>query len=214
MRLVGMMIVFSLFSYSSLEAQEPFRIDLFDKKFSDWRVKVFEGKADYQIRTGPKPMVTLSTEKSNYMLVREFKDIDLRRYPHLSFEWMVERHPKGGDLRKKEYDDQAAGLYVTLPFFPELINYYSIGYVWENQAPPGIYPSRWRSRIRYVVLRSGLADLNQWQTEHRNLLDDFKNIWDITILQKQKIVVSLAANSNNTQTSSMASFGQIRLEQH
>jgi len=207
------MILFVVFfGILRLEAQEKVNIGEYETHFSDWTVKVFHGKADYQIKALPKPMITLATSKSNFMLVREFKRLDLLQTPILSFEWMVEKHPAGGDLRVKEKDDQAAGLYVTLPYFPEMINFYSIGYVWDDQAPVGIYPSRWRSRIRYVVLRSGTDGLGQWQHERRNLLHDFKTIWNITIHHKQNVVVSLAANSNNTVTSSLASFGQMSFE--
>jgi hypothetical protein len=191
-------------------SQEILPVDGFGNHFADWKLKEFKGRADYQVQTRPRPVITLSTKGTNYMLIRELKDLDLREYPILIFEWMVEKHPVTGDLRRKETDDQAAGLYVTLPSFPELINFNTIGYVWENRAPVGVYPSLWSSNIKYVVLRSGADGLGHWQKERRNVVEDFKSLWGITINQKRKVVVCLAANSNNTKSASLASFGPMQ----
>lgn len=204
-----LILLFMVINAPVSQAQEAVTFDGFGNNFADWTVKEFKGQADYQVKTSPRPMITLSTKGSNFMLVRELKDFDLLKYPVLTFEWMVMKHPMNGDLRKKETDDQAAGLYVTLPFFPEMVNFKTIGYVWDPTAPPGIYPSLWRANIKYVVLRSGPAGLGQWHREQRNIVEDFKTIWGITITQKRKVVISLAANSNGTKSSSLVAFGPM-----
>ncbi|MGC1402257.1 MAG: DUF3047 domain-containing protein [Thermodesulfobacteriota bacterium] len=201
-----LILLFMMINATVSQAQEAVTFDGFGNNFADWTVKEFKGRADYQVKTSPRPMITLSTEGSNFMLIRELKDFDLQKYPVLTFEWMVMKNPLNGDLRKKETDDQAAGLYVTLPFFPEMVNFNTIGYVWDPTAPPGVYPSLWRTNIKYVVLRSGPAGLGQWYREQRNIVEDFKTIWGITITQKRKVVISLAANSDGTRSSSLAAF--------
>ncbi len=200
---IEILIVSPVFSQSGIP------IDSYDKNFSDWKVKEFKGRADFQIKKTPRPMITLTTDGSNFMLVREVKDLDIIHYPFLFFEWMVERHPAHGDLRRRETDDQAAGLYVTLPYFPETVNFKSVGYVWDNSAPPGVYPSLSSRNIKYMVLRSGSAGLGEWHKEYRNILEDFKQVWGIEIKTKHRLIISLAANSDGTRSSSRASFGQI-----
>ena len=210
MKNLFLIVLLLVMSPPLVKAQEDFKVNCPETHLSDWKVKVFKGQADYRLRNTPKPMIVLSTENSNYMLVREFKDFDLLQYPCLTFEWMVEKHPLNGDLRKRATDDQAAGLYVVLPFFPELVNFRAIGYVWDNGAPLGVYPSPSSSNIKYLVLRSGAAGLGRWHTEHRNILEDFKAIWGIEVSGKRKVVVSLAADSDGTKSSTLASFGTIR----
>ncbi len=194
---------------SPVFSQSGIQIDSYDKNFTDWKVKEFKGRATYEVKKIPRPMITLSTNGSNYMLVKALPDFDFLKYPILTFEWMVEKHPLPGDLRKRETDDQAAGLYVTLPSFPETVNFKSIGYVWENSAPPGIYPSLSSRNIKYLVLRSGPAGLGEWHKEQRNILEDFKQVWGVEIKNRQKLVISLAADSDGTRSSSRASFGRI-----
>jgi hypothetical protein len=210
--IAGIGIVFLYISFIDSSpglSQEIFPIDGFGNHFADWKVKIFRGLADYQVHTEPRPRITLSTEKSNFMLIRELKDFDLSRFPILVFEWMVEKHPRAGDLRKKETDDLAAGVYVTLPSFPERVNFKTIGYVWDSQAPVGIYPSHWSKNIKYVVLRSGTDGLGRWHLESRNVPEDLKNLWGITVSQRRKVVVCLAANSDNTRSASQASLGSM-----
>ncbi len=190
-------------------AQGAVRVDGLESDFSTWTLKTFKGRATYEIKKTPRPMITLSTEGSNYLLLRALPDFDLLKYPVLTFEWMVEKHPLHGDLRKRETDDQAAGLYVTLPSFPEAINFKAIGYVWENGAPPGVYPSLSSGNIKYVVLRSGPADLGQWHKERRNVVEDFKKLWGVTITGRRKVVIGLGADSDGTKSSSVGSFGPI-----
>jgi hypothetical protein len=122
---------------------------------------------------------------------------------------MVEKLPQGGDLRAKATDDQAAGVYVTLPSFPEFINFKSIGYVWDTSAPPGNYRSKGVGNIRYVVLRSGTqGGLGQWHSEKCNYVEDFKKLWGIDA-RKRKVVISLVADSDNTRSQSVSSFGEV-----
>jgi hypothetical protein len=200
---------FVILTGSPAFSQPGIPVDSYDNNFADWKIKEFKGRADFQIDKTPRPMITLKTENSNFMLAKELKDLDIIRYPFLIFEWRVERHPAHGDLRQRETDDQAAGLYVTLPSFPETVNFKSIGYVWENSAPPGIYPSLSSRNIKYMVLRSGPAGLGEWHREQRNVLEDFKKVWGVDIRKKQKLVISLAADSDGTRSSSRASFGRI-----
>ncbi|HNW33656.1 MAG TPA: DUF3047 domain-containing protein [Candidatus Ozemobacteraceae bacterium] len=203
---VGLFLVTLL---SPVFAQDTMMITDFAKRFSDWKVKAFKGKANFQVKQSPKDMITLTTEGSSFMLAKEFRHFKMDDYPFINFEWMVEKLPKGADLRSKATDDQAAGLYVTLPSFPEFINFKAIGYVWETSAPPGVYNSKGFGNIKYVVLKSQEKDLlGQWHAEKRNFAEDFQKLWGVRP-GKRKVVISLAADSDNTRTSSAASFGNV-----
>jgi len=195
--------------FSPAFAQETMPITNYAKCFSDWKIKSFKGKANFQVTQSPKQMITLKTEGTNFMLAKEFRHFKMADFPFINFEWMVEKLPKGADLRARATDDQAAGVYVTLPSFPECINFKAIGYVWDTSAPPGTYNSKGFGNIKYVVLKSQDKDaIGQWHAEKRNFVEDFQNLWGVRP-GKRKVVVSLAADSDNTRSSSTASFGNV-----
>jgi len=104
---------------------------------------------------------------------------DIRKYPYLSWKWKAIRLPKGGDIRKRETDDQAGQIYVVFPKFPSMINSRSMGYIWDTQTPIGLAgTSTAYSKMKYVVLQSGPAKLNQWITETRNVYEDYKKFFE------------------------------------
>jgi hypothetical protein len=104
--------------------------------------------------------------------------VKLKETPILEWTWRAVTLPAGADSRKKETDDQAAQLYVTWPRFPEAVRSRIIGYIWDTTTPAGsIIKSQKTGTVTYVVLRSGPAELGQWLTERRNVLEDFKKIY-------------------------------------
>ena len=87
---------------------------------------------------------------------------DIRKYPYLSWRWRATKLPKGGDIRKRETDDQAGQIYVVFPKFPAMVNSRSVGYIWDSQAPAGLLgTSTAYGKMRYVVLQSGPAKVDQ-----------------------------------------------------
>ena len=104
--------------------------------------------------------------------------LDLNKFPVLSWKWKVTKLPAGADARNVESDDQAAGIYVVFPRFPSFINSQLIGYVWETSAPVGsILKSRKNPLVHYIVVRSGMDDLDKWITEKRNVMDDYRRVF-------------------------------------
>jgi Protein of unknown function (DUF3047) len=104
--------------------------------------------------------------------------IDVRRYPYLSWRWKASKLPEGGDIRKRETDEQAGQIYVVFPKFPSPVNTRSVGYIWDSQAPVGLSgTSTAYSKMKYVVLQSGADKLSQWIGETRNVYEDYQNLF-------------------------------------
>ncbi len=134
--------------------------------------------------------------------------VNLKDTPILEWRWKAVVLPTGGDLRKKETDDQAAQLYVTFPRFPEALRSRIIGYVWDTSAPEGtIVGSEKTSRVTYVVVRSGSKDLNRWTTETRNVWEDYKRIYGEEPGELR--AVSIAIDSNDTNSNAESYMGAI-----
>jgi hypothetical protein len=133
---------------------------------------------------------------------------DLRIYPYLSWRWRATKLPKGGDIRKRETDDQAGQIYVVFPKFPTMINSRSMGYIWDTQAPVGLFgTSTAYSKMKYVVLQSGPAKLDQWICETRNVYEDYKKLFE----EEPPLVgtVLVYINSQHTKSSAACDYADI-----
>jgi hypothetical protein len=138
------------------------------------------------------------------------KDIsfEIRKYPYLSWRWKAVKLPKGGDIRKRETDDQAGQIYVIFPRFPSLINSRSLGYIWDTQAPIGSAgTSTAYSKMRYVVLQNGEGKMNQWIFETRNVFEDYKKYFQEDPPPVGEVLLYI--NSQHTQTSAEICFTEI-----
>ena len=133
---------------------------------------------------------------------------DIRTYPYLSWRWRALKLPQGGDIRKRETDDQAGQVYVLFPRFPALVNTRSMGYIWDTLAPAGATGgSTAYSKMKYVVLQSGPSKLNQWIWETRNVYEDYRKYF-----QEEPPPVGavlLYINSQHTQSSAEIHYGEI-----
>jgi hypothetical protein len=166
-------------------------------------------KYDFEVvRDGNTRVLHIRSDNDSSTVSKEIK-IDVRQYPILQWRWKVVVHPKGGDARRKETDDEAAQLYVTFPRFPSALRSRVIGYIWDATAPAGsMFPSQKVSTVQFVVVRAGEADLNTWLTETRNVLEDYKKIYG-EAPSEDVGAVSISINSQNTGSTAEAYFGEI-----
>ena len=174
----------------------------------DWSVRVWQGTPEIEIVKEHKGSVLrLRSHQSNVALYKKIQ-VDLTEHPNLSWKWKVVELPVHGDARDGQRDDQAAGIYVLFPRFPELFNTRIIGYIWDSDAPQGtILKSQNDSRIHYIVIRSGKQKTGRWVGELRNVGKDYEQIFG----EKASMVggVSLMIDSDHTQSSSESYFGKI-----
>lgn len=205
------LIFILLTTANSLNAENVIMVTDYNEGFSGWKVKEFKGKAVYEVRKLPENEIVLKSNKTSFSLAKELV-FNLSEYPYLNFSWKASVLPENGDVRDEKTDDQAAQIYVILPSFPEMINFKAIGYIWDSKAPKGIYQSKKSSNIKYVVLRTGKADVGRWYSEKVNVYQDFKRLWNINV-SKRKVVVSISIDSDDTQSSSESAFGEIFFSQ-
>jgi DUF3047 family protein len=181
----------------------------------EWKAQNW-GSANYQNLTivdddGHRAL-RMKSANDGLTLNREIKGkVNLRDSPILEWEWKAIVLPRGGNSCKKATDDQAAQVFVVWPRFPEAVRSRIIGYVWDTTQPVGtICKSEKTGMVTYLVVRSGPADLNRWLTEQRNVVEDFKKIYGET--PDDPAVLSIATDSNDTQSTSDAMIGVLRLK--
>lgn len=161
---------------------------------------------------GPKSKIVVKKEKgSNYLHLFSVNDtfglkkeisFEIRKYPYFYWRWRATVLPQGGDIRKRETDDQAGQIYVIFPRFPAMVNSRSVGYIWDSQAPAGFSgTSTAYSKMKYIVLQSGNNRLNQWIAESRNVYEDYKNLFK----EEPPLVGAVLVYINSQHTKSSAS---------
>ena len=176
-----------------------------------WELKENTGKADFKVECEKgNCYLRMSSENTSWTLFKTV-DFDIRQYPILTWRWKVTQLPEGGDVRKKETDDQAAQLYVQFPRFPQEVRSQIIGYVWDTTAPKGTIldsPSANPPPIKIVVLESGEEKLGQWVTEKRNVHEDYKSFFGEEIPPQVKRI-SLWINTQRTKSSAECFYDDI-----
>jgi len=181
----------------------------------EWKAQNW-GTPNYQniriVDDGGRQALSMKSVNDSSTINREIKGkVRLKDTPILEWEWKSIVLPKGGNSCKKATDDQAGQVFVLWPRFPEAVRSRIIGYVWDTTQPVGtICKSEKTGMVTYVVVHSGPADLNRWITEQRNVLDDFRKIYGEA--PDDPAVLSVAIDSNDTNSSAEAMYGAIRFK--
>ena len=177
-----------------------------------WALTVWHGKPDVRLIEDEKDekVLRMRSKKASISIHREM-ELDLKKFPVLSWKWKVTKLPEGADARNVESDDQAAGVYVVFPGFPSFINSYFIGYIWETNAPEGtILRSRKNPMVHYIVVRSGMADLGKWIVEKRNVLDDYQRVFGA---EASKVGgIALMIDTDDTLSDAESFFATVEFE--
>lgn len=167
---------------------------------------------------GSSSKIAIEGEKENHYLhllsvgdafgLRKEMSFDIRKYPYLSWQWKVSKLPRGGDIRKRETDDQAGQIYVLFPKWPTTVNTRSVGYIWDSLAPVELLGTSTAYRkMKYVILQSGAAKLNEWVSERRNVYEDYKKRFQETPPTVGALLLYI--NSQHTRSSAECFYTNI-----
>jgi hypothetical protein len=194
-----------------------------------WGLNSGKRRTDYRLVNGSdRTVLQASAEQAATGLYRHVR-VDPARQPVLEWSWRVEQLVPGADLRKGSREDSVARLVVSFHgdarkldfedrarlrlakvFAGEPLPYAMLIYVWSNQiAVDTALPSPQIDRIRMIVVESGGARLGRWLSYRRNVLEDYRRAFgddpgDI-------VAVGVLTDSDNTQQSARAQYGDITL---
>jgi Protein of unknown function (DUF3047) len=152
--------------------------------------------------------------------------IDLHEYPIIEWRWKVANVIDKADPRRKDGDDYPARIYLIfgqdqnkLSFTDKLarklsgqdIPHSGLNYIWDNKTPIGTsFPNAYTDRLRMWVVQSGGDKLNQWQTETRNVLEDYRKAFGA----EPPLIsgVAIMTDTDNTGEEATAWYGDIRFK--
>lgn len=169
-----------------------------------WQLKEKSGKADFAVvKDSGIHALHLKSANTSFSIQKEV-DVDVKRYPVLSWKWKAVKLPAGGDFRKSKTDDQAAQLFIAFTKTKAIV------YIWDTSALRGLMeeaPSPPFMSIKAVVVRSGMAEAGEWLSETRNVYEDYKKLFGNDPPPAQGI--RLQINSQHTETSAESFFADV-----
>jgi Protein of unknown function (DUF3047) len=169
-----------------------------------WAVKVNHGVPDIATGNSAEGAFLRLRSRNSSFAVERGVDVDVSRYPFLSWRWKVEELPRGGDFRRSATDDQAAQVLVA--FQDRRI----LTYLWDSSAPKGTIQSASSIPLVHivaVVCRSGTEEIRRWLPEVHNVAEDYARAYG-----KQPPHVKgirLQINSQHTGSSAESSFAEV-----
>lgn len=170
-----------------------------------------DGKADHLLVAEGK----LNFVRSKYIVGTEAKylyrevDWDSAIYPYLRWQWRVRQFPKGAKILDPKVSDAGAQIYVLWRFFPR---YFVLKYFWAADEPAGKTFKDGNAFIGFLfgnILRSG-GKLNDWQTETRNVAEDFEKGFGQKPPGKVRAIAVLA-DGDETKSPSEADFANFEI---
>jgi hypothetical protein len=179
---------------------------------SGWTGEGFGRRADYDFtieQAGEARVLHLKSQNEHSTIVRDIKGkVHLKETPILKWTWKASVLPTGGDVRRKETTDIAAQVYIIWPRFPALLRSRIIGYVWDATTPAStVVKSQKTGTVTFIVLRSGPKDLGKWLTEHRNVAEDYRDIFGE--FPEDPTAITISIDSNDTQSTAESFIGPI-----
>mgnify|MGYP001822356288 FL=1 len=159
-------------------------------------------------------------------LIRKIQ-IDPMEYPLVEWRWKVSNTLQKGDVTQKKGDDYPARIYITFAYDPSRLSFGNrlkyktakllygeypptgaINYIWGNHAAIGtIVPNPYTDRAMMIAVESGDEKTNQWITQKRNLLEDYRNAFhtDPPMISG----VAIMTDTDNTGEAATAFYGDI-----
>jgi hypothetical protein len=157
----------------------------------------------------------------------QFLDLDPYERPILTWQWKVMQPVDGADTTRREGEDAPVRVMVSfagdvsgLPFSDRLffqqakaltgieVPYATLEYVWGDGAPEEtVVINSYTPRVRMVLVRSGAQPLDEWVSESRDVVADFRRAFGEE--PGRITAIAIYTDADATGTRSQGYFGDI-----
>jgi len=159
----------------------------------------------FQVKDGIAAL-RLATDASASMLYRHV-DIDLDRYPILSWRWYIEQPIDSPlDERTRAGDDHPARLFISLETTDRRARKLEI--IWGNKLQRGAY--KFIDKFPHYVADGGDRHLRQWRRESVDLKAIYEKLWP-DALPARVVDIALFCDSDDTKGRSIAYFEDVEM---
>ena len=208
----------------------PLRFSAQDK--AQWEAVALPGKLRTAFRLDKhqgRSSTRADAERSASMLRQKLR-IPPEQLGRLTFEWQVDQLIADADMHHRETEDSPVRVILAFDgdrqkfsaknaMFSELsraltgeeMPYATLMYVWSNHDPvESVIINPRTDRVRKMVVESGAQGLRQWRHYERQIRQDFEKAFGEA--PGTLIGVAIMTDTDNTQGSARAWYGEIRLD--
>lgn len=176
---------------------------------SGWEVQ--RGRPDPFI-VKEKTLFMQNTDASTAIGVKFREKIDPLKYSEIEFRARIDEIPPSSNVTVRNIDDAAFRLFVLFDKGGWVLSPpQTIGYVWDTTKKVG---STGRSatfgKVRYIVIGSGREGIGEWKDYRRNILEDYKLLFDSSDVPKIQ-AIGLKCDSNHSNGYAASAIRWIRL---
>jgi len=197
------------FCSTSNYANEIIQIGKFSQSDkSNWENHSFEGHTNYSlVENGNVTVLKAESRASASGLINRTR-IDLAKTPFLNWRWKVDKSLYRLAETLKEGDDFAARIYIIVDggvFFWKTL---ALNYVWSSsQSINALWDNPFTSNAKMIAVQTGNKNSNQWQTEKKNVREDFRRAYgkDIRIID----AIAIMTDTDNSGQKATAYYGDI-----
>lgn len=175
----------------------------------NWEQKSFVGNTEYSLKEhGEKTVLQANSKQSASAFFKKIK-VDLTKTPYLNWSWKKFNTLNPGDENSKQGDDFVARIYVVKDGGLFIWKTKALNYVWSYSHNKG---ETWDNpfvgnKARMVSVRDRQHTENQWFTEKRNIVEDFKKEFSIDITEIDG--VAIMTDTDNSEGEASAMYGDI-----
>lgn len=175
-----------------------------------WEVQ--RGRADTFV-VKEKTLFMQNTDASTAIGIKFDEKIDPRKYPEIEFRARVDEIPRTSNVTVRNIDDAAFRLFVLFDKGGWALSPpQTIGYVWDTtKKVDSTGRSATFGKVRYIVIGSGREGLGKWKEYRRNILEDYKLLFDSSDVPKIK-AIGLKCDSNHSNGHAASAIQWIRLK--
>lgn len=230
-------LLLALAAPAGAQGLQPFSKSQSDPLPAPWRlVGLPEGKAPLAqievVKLGDDRVLKLATDKSYGTALHELKPVVLGAGSTLSWRWRLEQGIEAADLKTKEGDDSPLKVCAMFDMPLDKLGFLernllrlarslsgeklpgaTLCYVWDHKLAVGTQlPNAYSPRLRFVALDSGDKKLGQWISHQRDLSADLQRAFGHEFVTPPPLIaIVVGADSDNTQTRSLAFVGDVAL---
>lgn len=193
---------------SSRVFREDFRAGWKDR----WMEKALSGRRTrYEVvQEGGRPVLRATSDKSASLLWHKL-GIRTGVKGRISWRWRGETSISQNEHeREQRGDDYAARLFVVFDSDLFSLHTQAICYVWAAREVVGaVYRSPYANGVATIVVESGDQRANEWATEERDFVADYRNVFAMT--PTTVTAVAIMVDTDNTGSTATAWFDDIAL---
>jgi len=206
----GLLLVLLLAGTTCGEAGETvvpvLRLD--QQTLAKWEIKEFKGITVYEplLEDGRAALRAVSRGTAS-AFYREM-EVDLQKYPYLSWSWKVVEAPPNPIETEKRGDDFAARVYVVVKTGPFPWQVIAFNYVWSmGDTDIGKWVSPYTEKMKMKALNRGSGDFGNWITHRVNVAADLQAAFGTGATKISGVAVM--TDMDNTGGSATAYYGEI-----